>query len=210
MHAIRSSLALAGCLAAALSACAAGDLGDPSDSDASQAAGSQEGSGDADSDDALAQRGAIAVRPFTAEQIAAAMPLGSWRRYRKEQQGDPAFEDVSTVVQCGADSVTLEYKVYELDGTPRGEPASMTFDWLELRNHATWPAEATVIQHTQLELPAGTFDCWRYTVRTEEDGVPVLSRFYFAVDRPGAPVRYDLVRDGLRVYRMTLLDSGSS
>lgn len=85
----------------------------------------------------------------------------------------------------------------------------MTADWAELRNHATWPAEATVIHHTRLALPSGSFDCWRYTVRSEEGGVPMVSRFYFAKDRPGPPVRYDLVRDGLRVFRMTLLDSGA-
>lgn len=156
----------------------------------------------------LAVRGDLAPRPFTAEQIAAGMPVGHWHRYRIEQQGEASIEQLTTVLSHQDAGVTLQTQVFALDGTPRGEPGSMTADWVELRNHASFPVADTVLRETQLALPSGTFDCWRYTVTSKEEGQRVVSRYYFAKSRPGAPVRYDLVRDGVREFRMTLVSSG--
>jgi len=151
---------------------------------------------------------ALAPRPFTAEQIAEHMPVGKWRRYLMEPQGEPGFEELSTVLLCQGAGMTMESRAFELDGTARGEPQRLTANWVDLRDHASWPAEATVIHETQLALPSGTFDCWRYTVTAEVEGVSVVSRFYFSKAHPGAPVRYEEVRDGVRVFRMSLLASG--
>jgi len=150
----------------------------------------------------------LAPRPFTAEQIAEHMPVGTWHRYLMEPAGEPGFEELSTVLLCQGAGVTLESRAFELDGTARGDPQRMTANWTDLRDHATWPAAATVIRETQLALPSGTFECLRYTVTTEALGVPVVSRFYFAKGRPGPPVRYEEVRDGVRVFRMTLVGFG--
>ena len=152
----------------------------------------------------------LAPRPFTAEQIAEHMPVGTWRRYLMEPAGEPGFEELSTVLLCQGAGLTLESRAFDLDGSARGQPQHMTAHWTDLRDHATWPAEATVIRETQLALPSGTFDCLRYTVTTEALGVPVVSRFYFAEDHPGAPVRYEEVRDGVRVFRMTMIGFGGA
>ncbi|MFT7461919.1 MAG: hypothetical protein ACI9EF_000253 [Pseudohongiellaceae bacterium] len=152
----------------------------------------------------------IAPRPFSAEQIAEAMPVGYWHRYAFESQGQASFEQLTTVVSHQGAGVTLKAEVFELDGTPRGEPGSQTADWVELRNHATWPGADTVIDHTTLALPSGNHACWRYTVTSVADGVPMVERCDFAKSLPGAPVRYKTVRDGVRMFRMSLLSSSAT
>ena len=70
----------------------------------------------------------------------------------------------------------------------------------------SFPAEATVRTEDRVETPGGTFDCWLYTVRQEEDGVAATARFWFAFDKPGPPVIYETEQDGELTSRMVLLE----
>ena len=61
----------------------------------------------------------------------------------------------------------------------------------------------------EIELPSGTWDCWLYEVtELDDDGQEVITRYHFAKDQPGAPVRYAQLVDGKRVFLMVLMEKG--
>ena len=76
--------------------------------------------------------------------------------------------------------------------------------WEELRDHAAFPSDRATRDVASCMVAAGTFDCWRYTVRGEKDGAATTSVFHFANDRPGPPVLYEMYVEGERSFRMEL------
>ncbi len=147
----------------------------------------------------------IARYPFSAEQIRDAMPVGFWTRFRMEPAGQPPSFLTTTVVAWETDHVTLSNQLQSAEGDTMGEPVSQEASWVELQHHATFPADATLIEDQTVETPSGSWDCWVYTVTVEtpEGGVDI-SRYSFAKQKPGAPVRYEQSIDGERVFLMTL------
>jgi hypothetical protein len=89
------------------------------------------------------------------------------------------------------------------DGTRLGGPERSRSSWLELQEHASFPAASTRRTEEELRIPAGTFPCLRYD-RTEDDGT---WRFWFAPQLPGQPVRFEHELDGVIVFSSTLLDN---
>lgn len=152
---------------------------------------------------------AIARRPYTPQQIADKMPVGFWTQYLVEQFGKPAVLNKSTVVAADAESITLSNQLSTEVGDPVGEPVEQTDTWLALQHHATFPLDATSISETEIDLPSGRWDCWLYTVRSlGADGSEQINHFHFAKDKPGAPVRYEMLVNGKRVYLMSLVGLG--
>jgi hypothetical protein len=64
------------------------------------------------------------------------------------------------------------------------------------------PAATTHVDEETIEIPAGTFDCLRYT-RAEGDALDV---FWFARSEPGAPVRLEMLIGGQPVYSYTTIE----
>lgn len=159
-------------------------------------------------DEADLEAAAVAPRPYTSAQIQAAMPVGFQARYQVEQPGRPLLISLTRVLSADATGVTLSQRMLHQDGSIAGEDEVSQESWDGLRNHASFPAQQTSISRERIELPSGSFDCLLYSVITSGEGRQLLSRFHFALDRPGAPVRYERVQDGQRTYLMTLLDSG--
>lgn len=58
--------------------------------------------------------------------------------------------------------------------------------WVELRNHATFPRDATVVSTEALDTPLGHLACTKYVV-TDADGV---TTYWFDPSLPGPPVRF--------------------
>ena len=52
--------------------------------------------------------------------------------------------------------------------------------WTELQAHASFPDADTNISQGTVTTPAGTFDCWAYTVTRREAAGKVVETFYFA------------------------------
>ncbi len=91
----------------------------------------------------------------------------------------------------------------DADGVELSSEPSAGVSWEELRDHATFPAEATELGQAEVDVPAGHFLCRRYEVTRNEGQVET---FHFAPERPGPPVLMTLFAGGAEVFRMELVE----
>jgi hypothetical protein len=147
-----------------------------------------------------------APTPFSAEEIRAACPPGRRNVFRLEVPDEPVV--VRTICFTGGDGNGAEFVVARsnADGEPIGEPQEATSGWRDFQGHASFPEAATAITTERIEIPAGAFDCWLYTVADETHGAPALLRFWFARDLPGPPVRMTHEIDGKLALTSTLIE----
>lgn len=140
--------------------------------------------------------------PYTAEEIRLGNPPGTVLVHRLERAGSPTvLRETHFVADDGTTAGMRE--VVRQDGDVIRESAGEA-TWVELRDHASFPADAAVRAEASCEVPAGRFDCWLYTV-AGDDGSE--SRFWFARSRPGPPVLYEVEQGGEVVFRMTLVEA---
>ena len=125
--------------------------------------------------------------PFSAADIRAGCPLGRTIRLQNEAPGGELTFLQIRFVEVDADSAVQEFQPTDRDGRPIGEPTPRRSSWLELQQHASLSAAATVIDELDLELPFGTEACWRYTVSTDDGSVTL----WFAKGRAGMPVQVE-------------------
>ncbi len=149
---------------------------------------------------ALAE-GEYAPRPYSTRQIREAMPVG-FKCHYWTKKGEVHGHEHWEVIRSTDTEVEILYSESDGDGRPKGEPKTQTHTWSELRDHALFPAANTTIEDIVQKTPAGEFDCWLYTVQTEAGE----RRFYFAKDKPGAPIEYGTWKDGEPVQRTVLME----
>jgi len=143
--------------------------------------------------------------PFTAEQIREAHPEGAFRVYRVEREGEAPVVRTLRFVRSDADGAVVESGTADTEGRAQGPVSSSSSTWEEFRDHARFPAAGARRERAEIQVPAGTYDCWNYVVVDPDGGV---LRYWFADDEPGPPVLLESVRDGHIGYRMTLLQVG--
>lgn len=142
-----------------------------------------------------------APTPFSAADIAAACGPGRVTTYRVSRQDGPTVLlrwEFTSADDEGAESVS---ETFDTEGRSLGPAETSTARWVDLQRHASTPADLTTVEADEVEVPAGRFRCWRYTV--QGDGGHSVS--WFAVGLPGPPVRRIEVRDGVEVSEMTLV-----
>ena len=138
----------------------------------------------------------ILERPFTAEQIRDEWVEGLEIKIRRWTPEAEIFE-MWTVVAADAEGVDIESVVYGTDGVPREEPSVQRSGWVELRDHATFPAGAATRESTVRQTPLGELAGWLYTVPGPTAGS--VNEFFFAESLPGAPVFVHVLQNGERV-----------
>jgi hypothetical protein len=149
----------------------------------------------------------IAPRPFTAEEIRQAMPVGHELRYRMEVEGKPTTIDHWVVTAADEAKMTISSKAYAEDGKLVEDQGSETSAWTALMEHATFPADKTTLREVDVDVPAGKFPGVLYEVRDKDkDGVEVVSRFHFARTKPGPPMLVTIEREGKMMRKMILLE----
>ncbi|HTE54448.1 MAG TPA: hypothetical protein VK698_26525 [Kofleriaceae bacterium] len=147
----------------------------------------------------------LAPRPFTAEQIRVAMPVGTEIRYRLEETGKPAVIVHSKVTVADAAAMTMVSRVLAEDGSVLSEEPARTTRWDDLLKHASFPADHTKRSQGKVEVPAGTFETLDYVVTESANGATTVTTFRFATALPGPPVSLVVEKGGAVVQRMTLL-----
>ena len=133
----------------------------------------------------------ILRRPFTAEQIREAWAPGlviDVHRYGPEGDAHERW----TVVSADAEGADIEYAALDGSGEPTGKADVQRALWVELRDHATFPAASSTVEDTTLDTSLGTLEGWLYTTRDEEAGT--VTELFFARDLPGAPVEVTMKR----------------
>lgn len=135
----------------------------------------------------------ILERPFTAEQIRGEWVDGLRITIRKWSPEAEVFE-LWTVVQTDAEGVDIESAVLGESGVGVGEAVSHHSGWVELRDHASFPADRATRDRVTRETALGELDGWLYTV-ADPDGSR-KSEFFFAESLPGAPVFVHVLQGG--------------
>ena len=123
--------------------------------------------------------------PFTAEQIRDEWQPGltivfhflfpdrqEWQRW--------------TVVEADAETAVIQYLRLDGQGQPAGPPEHAPSRWVELRDHALFPAADARRERVSRETALGTFEGWLYTVN--DPRAETTSSFFFADELPGAPL----------------------
>lgn len=135
----------------------------------------------------------ILDRPFTAEQIRDEWVDGLRITIRKWAPEAEAYE-LWTVVQTDAEGVDIESVVLDDGGAAAGEAVSHRSGWIELRDHASFPADRATRERVSRETALGELDGWLYTVAGPD--ASRTSRFFFAESLPGAPVFVHVLQSG--------------
>jgi len=124
-------------------------------------------------------------QPFTAEQI-----RNEWRPgLTIDLQRITPEEDTAerwTVLSADEEGAEIEYAILDKTDRISGEPRVEKSSWVELRDHATFPAASAQREEVVRDTPLGTLEGWLYTVRDEEAGT--VTEIFFAKELPGAPV----------------------
>jgi hypothetical protein len=143
----------------------------------------------------------MAPSPFTPEQIRTGCPSGRTVRWRAEDVGEPPYVRVSRFLGSDEEGTTLERSRESLDGAPLGEPVASRQTWSELQVNALFPAAITEVTAETIPTDLGDLDCVRYTV--SENGS--VNSFWFDRNRPGPPVRYEIVAGGQVVSQAMII-----
>jgi hypothetical protein len=141
----------------------------------------------------------ILRRPFTAEQIRAEWRPGFSVDMRRSTPEGTVLERW-TVVAADEDGVDIEFVALDESGRPSGEQRIQRSDWVELRNHASFPAARSTLEEVTRETALGTLDGWLYRVREEDAGS--VTEYFFARSLPGAPVWMRAERSGELVMEL--------
>ncbi len=145
-----------------------------------------------------------APAPFRTEQIRASMATGTHLRIRNTTPDGVTVADWE-VLENDDEGCTIRYLIEDGEGGHVKGPTDQRRSWGELRDHASFPADATTLADDTVTVPAGTWEAIRYTVERERDGNVVVDTFWFAPQLPGPPLRLESVVDGAEVFRMELL-----
>jgi hypothetical protein len=144
----------------------------------------------------------LAPRPFTAEQIRAAMPAGTDLRMRVEEQGKPPAVLHWHVTAADAQGMTMSSEVLDNEDHLIARQPPQTARWDELVHHADFPAAATRQGQSRIQVPAGMYDTTDYQVRGEGG---IVTTYRFAKSLPGPPILMVVEKEGLIIKSMTLL-----
>ena len=141
--------------------------------------------------------------PFSAADIRGGCPPGRTLRFLMARAGQDPVVRVSRYVETDTNGAVQESWTEDLEGRGLSDPERERSTWLELQEHASFPRATTVRSEEELEIPAGRFACLRYT-RTDPDAI---WRFWFALELPGQPVRYEREASGQIDFSATLLEN---
>ncbi len=152
-------------------------------------------------DEANRMRPDHAPTPYTAEQIREACGEGRTDAFRLEKAGEKPWTYTIKFLKGDREAAEVESLNTADDGTvvSRSKDRQM---WVDFQTHASFPELDTKITEEAIEVPAGKFDCWLYTVQKRDAGATV--RMWFAKKLPGPPVKMTTEEKGKVVFTMTL------
>jgi len=134
---------------------------------------------------------AILPRPFTAEEIRDEWVPGFQLTIRRSTGEGPTLERW-TVASADASGAEIEYAPLDDAGNPAGQPRVERSTWIQLRDHATFPASSSRREEVTRDTALGRLDGWLYTVDDEAAGT--RTELFFAKSLPGAPVQFRMTR----------------
>jgi len=149
-----------------------------------------------------------APTPFSAGEIRSGCPEGRKIVFQVEMFGKPLIFRTTRFVSADKEGTVMETVTTGADGKPIGKRQMVIARWKDLQAHASFPGDRTEIRTEKYTTPAGTFDCWLYTVKETTAGKTNAKRLWFAFSLPGPPVCYEETVDGQLTYRLVMLKTG--
>lgn len=143
-----------------------------------------------------------APTPFTADEIRIGCPPGRRIRLLVEEVGAEPRYRLSRFAACDDEGALLEVWRTDLHGQPTEDVATMQTTWRQLQRHASFPASSTAIASETIETPLGRSDCLRYQV----DLGDTVETFWFAIARPGMPIRFTTEAGGRVIAGTTMVE----
>jgi hypothetical protein len=148
-----------------------------------------------------------APTPFNAQEIYEGCPRGRKIIFQLETFGKAIMFQSLEFQTVEKDEVVFESITKGSDGKQLGSRKLTVGKWKDLQTHASFPKNQTVITSESYTTPAGTFDCWLYTISDKKKKKNV-KRLWFAKKLPGPPVCYEEKQDGKVTFKMTMLKTG--
>lgn len=139
--------------------------------------------------------------PFSAAQIRDGFVVGREVRSLIVREGAEPYVHVRRNASVDDESGVYEVWTETPEGERMSEPEQGSSTFLELQQHASMPIAATAIDPVEIDIPMGRFDGLRYT-RAQGD---MVDTFWFALTRPGAPVRIESRVGGTVVFSSTAI-----
>ncbi len=137
--------------------------------------------------------------PFTADEIREEWVEGlTLVMHTKTPEGET--RDRWTVVAADTEGVDIRFAPIDAAGNAAGEPRDERSGWVELRDHASYPADTASLEEVTRDTALGRLDCWLYRVRDDATGSE--TEVLFAKQLPGAPVEMRMSKDGTEIMEM--------
>ncbi len=141
----------------------------------------------------------ILMRPFTAEEIRDEWVPGL-RLLMRRSSPEEIWVERWTVLAADDEGADIESATIADDGTVVGEPSVVRSTWVELRDHASFPAAHSSREWVSRSTMLGEFEGWLYRV-AEPDAVTV-QEFFFASSLPGAPIQMRILEGEIAVLEL--------
>ena len=140
--------------------------------------------------------------PFTADEIRVGCPPGRTVRALVMEEGTDPHVRVTRFLSGDVVGAEQESWTETPDGVRLSEPERRRSTWLEFQGHASMPAATTDIAEEVIDIPAGRYDCLRYTRRDDDHSVDT---FWFAKSAPGMPLRFESRVSGELAFSSTAI-----
>jgi hypothetical protein len=140
--------------------------------------------------------------PFSADDIRAASPAGRRIRIRTEGRDGTTYREVRYLT-TDADGATQAFTPTDVEGDPIGPSVERRSRWLDLQEHASFPAGQATVEETHLDVAWGREPCWHYRVSKGE----AETRYWFAQRYAGMPVVVESWVDGELVERREMIST---
>jgi hypothetical protein len=101
--------------------------------------------------------------PFTADEIRLGCQPGRTIRMLVIQPGEEPVVRVTRFASGDAEGAEQEHWQETPDGARLTETERRRSTWLGFQGHASFPADTTEIDEETIDIPAGRFECLRYT-----------------------------------------------
>ena len=134
-----------------------------------------------------APESAILEPPFSATTIRDGTPAGTEYIFKSFEPNGEVILIRMAFPRVDSNGCTLVSQALTLDGNPDGEANTAERTWAELESHAHYPRTTTKVTTTEVTVPAGRFVVRLYTSKETKNGSELVTRAYFAMDKPGPP-----------------------
>jgi hypothetical protein len=141
----------------------------------------------------------ILMRPFSAEEIRDEWVPG-FRLLMRRSFPEQTLIERWTVVSADNEGVDIEYATILDDGSVEGEPTIARSGWVELRDHASFPAAHSTREWVSRSTALGDFEGWLY--RVAEPGTALVNEFFFVPELSGAPVQMHTFEGDTTVFEL--------